>query len=78
MTRLPEESIKEFMVEDANGQDADLWNRTLYKHIKNYKSLRILFGHDILLAKARTPMTASVRLLAVNRVASGTFAGGFR
>ena len=52
MTRLPEESIKECMVEDANGQDADLWNRTVYEHMKNDKSLRILVGHDILLAKS--------------------------
>ena len=39
------------MVEEANGQDADLWNRTVYEQMKNDKSLRIIVGHDILLAK---------------------------
>ena len=51
MTRLPEDSVKICMVEDAGGQDADLWSRTVYNHMKNDKSLRLLVGHDILLAK---------------------------
>ena len=51
--RLSDEKIRDCMERDKDEKDADAWNRSVYTHMSTQKSLRLLVGHDIVMAKGK-------------------------
>ena len=53
MQRLTDDRIRECLERDTDSHTADAWNRSVYEHMARQKSLRLLIGHDILMAKGK-------------------------
>ena len=53
MQRVPEHKIRDCLERDTDTHIADTWNRSVYDHMVTQRSLRLLVGHDILMAKGK-------------------------